>query len=269
MPGTFKRAGTHAALVAAAVDDGGNLHARILAAHIERADTLRPVHLVAGDRHQVDVLLVHIDRNLADRLRRVGVEDHAALATELADLGDGLQHADLVVGGHDRDQDGLVVHGALQVVEIDQAVFLHRQVGDAVAVLLQALAGVEHGLVLGDRGDDVIALLAVHLGDALDGEVVALGGAGGEDDFFRGRADQLGDALARRFHAFFGRPSERVIAAGGVAELLHEVGQHLFQHPRIHGGGGVVVHVDGQLHALAIGAVRLRAGLGDLYIRAH
>ena len=168
-----------------------------------------------------------------------------------------------------RDQDRLVVHGALQVVEIDQAVLLHRHVGDAVAVLLQALAGVEHGLVLGDRGDDVVALLAVHLGDALDGEVVALGGAGGEDDFFGGRADQLGDALARGLHALFGGPAEGVIAAGGVAELLHEVGQHLFQHPRIHRGGGVVVHVDGQLHALGVGVVRLRLCLGDLNVRAH
>ena len=50
---------------------------------------------------QVDVLLVHVDRNFADRLGRVGVEDHAALVTELADFGDRLQHADFVVGGHD------------------------------------------------------------------------------------------------------------------------------------------------------------------------
>ncbi len=82
-----------------------------------------------------------------------------------------------LLAGMMRDQDGLVVHGALQVVEIDAAVLLHRQIGDAEAVLLQPLAGVEHGLVLGGLGDDVVALLAIHLGHALDGEVVALGGA--------------------------------------------------------------------------------------------
>ena len=168
-----------------------------------------------------------------------------------------------------RDQDGLVVHGALQVVEIDQAVFLHRQVGDAIAVFFEALAGIEHGFVLGDRGDDVVAFLAVHLGHAFDGEVVALGRAGGEDDFFGGGADQLGDALARRLHAFFAGPAERVIAAGGVAELFHEVGQHLLQHPGIHGRGGVVVHIDGQLHSLGSGVLRDWKLLGDLYIRAH
>jgi hypothetical protein len=51
--------------------------------------------------------------------------------------------------------------------------------------------------VLGDLGDDVVAALAVHLGDALDGQVVALGGAGGEDDLLGGGADQLGNLLAR------------------------------------------------------------------------
>ena len=59
------------------------------------------------------------------------------------------------------------------------------------------LAGVENSFVLGDRGDDVVTLLAVHFGHTLDSKVVALGGAGGEDDFFCSRANQLGDAFAR------------------------------------------------------------------------
>ena len=83
-----------------------------------------------------------------------------SLVAELADLGDRLHHADLVVGKHDRDQDGLVVDGSLQVFEVDQAVCLHRQIGDAIAVFLQALAGIEDRFVLGDLGDDVIAALA-------------------------------------------------------------------------------------------------------------
>ena len=125
------------------------------------------------------------------------MEDHAAFAAQLADFRDGLQHADLVVGRHDRDQNRLVVHGALQIVEVNQPIFLHRQIGHAKAELLQMFAGIEHRLVLGDRSDDVVALLAVHLGDALNGEVVTFGGARGEDDLFRGRADQLCDTLAR------------------------------------------------------------------------
>ena len=135
-----------------------------------------------------------------------------------------------------------------EIVEIDQAVLLHGQVGDAEAVLLQPLAGIEHRLVLGRLGDDVVALLAVHLGHALDGQVVALGGAGGEDDLLGAGADQLGNLLARLFHRLLGHPAELVVAAGGIAEVLAEVRQHRFQHPRIHRRGGVVIHVDRQLH---------------------
>ena len=67
----------------------------------------------------IDVVVDDVERHLADRLHRVGVEQHAALVAQRADLADRLQHANLVVGGHDGDQNGLVVHGALQVVEIE------------------------------------------------------------------------------------------------------------------------------------------------------
>src|SRR5580700_404911 len=178
--GDVKRAGAHAALVAAAVDDGGNLYPRILAANIQGADAFGAIHLMGGDRHHVDVLLVHVDRNLSDRLRGVGVENYAALATELADFRNGLHYSDFVIRGHNADQDGFVIHGALQFLEINQTVFLYGKISNAIAVLFQALAGVEHGLVLGDRSDDVVALFAVHLGHAFDGEVIAFGGARGE-----------------------------------------------------------------------------------------
>ena len=171
--------------MSAAVDLRHQLHARILAPHVERAHALRSIKLVRGNRRDVDVVLNHVERHLADSLHRIAVKQHAALVAQRADLANGLQHANLVVRRHDRDENRLVVHRALQVVEIDAAVLLHRQIGHAEAMLLQPLAAVEHRLVLGRLGDDVVALLAIHLGDALDGEVVALGGAGGEDDFLR------------------------------------------------------------------------------------
>src|ERR1035438_260151 len=253
-----QRARAHAALVTAAIDHGGKLHAGILAADIQGADALGPIKLVPGDRHDIDILLVHVDGNFADGLNGVRMENDSALAANLADFGDRLQYADFVVRRHDRDQDCLVIHGALQVVEIDQAVFLDRHVGHAIAILLQALTGVEDGLVLGDLLDDVVALLVVHLSYALNGEVVALGGAAREDDFFRGGAHEFGDALACGFHTLFGSLAKGMVAAGGVAELLDEVGQHLFQYPGIHLGGGVVIHIDWQLHALRARVARPR-----------
>ena len=68
------------------------------------------------------------------------VEQHAAFFGDLADLGHGLDHADFVVGVHDADQDGFIRDRFAQHVEIDQAIRLHRQIGDAAAVLFEALA---------------------------------------------------------------------------------------------------------------------------------
>jgi hypothetical protein len=70
-------------------------------------------------------------------------------------------------------------------------------VGDFEALGFEPLARVEDGLVLGGAGDDVLALLGIHLGHALDREVVALGRAGRPDDLLGGGADQLRDLGSR------------------------------------------------------------------------
>src|SRR4029077_6264878 len=63
--GDVQRAGTHAALVAAAVDNGGKLHAGIAPANVQSANTLRTVNFVAADGQHVDVVLLDVDGNLA------------------------------------------------------------------------------------------------------------------------------------------------------------------------------------------------------------
>ena len=143
----------------------------------------------------------------------------------------------------------------LQVFDIDQAIGLHGQVGHAEALLFKLLAGVEHGLVLGHLSDDVVAALAVHLRDALEGEIVRLGRAGGEDDLLGGATDELRDLFARLVHGLLGFPAEAVVAAGGVAEDAGEVGHHGFEHTRIERCGRMVVHVDREA-SLPRGAAR-------------
>ena len=147
-----------------------------------------------------------------------------------------------------RDQNRLVRDGLPQHVEIDQAVAFDRQVGDAVAVLFELLAGIENGFVLGGRGDDVVAFFGIHLGHAFDGEVVGLGGAAGEDDFAGRGADEVGDLFAGFVYGLLGHPAELVIAAGGVAEVFGEVGQHRVENAGVHARGRVIIEIYGRLH---------------------
>jgi hypothetical protein len=145
---------------------------------------------------------------------------------------------------HDAHEDGLVVHGALQVFDVDQAIGLHGQIGDAAAGLLEALAGVQRRLMLGHLGDDVVAALAVHLCNALDGEVGGFGRAGGKDDLLRGCADELGDLFTGLFDALLSLPAEAVVAARRIAEDARQVGHHGFQNARIQRCGRMVIHVN-------------------------
>src|SRR5207253_6244623 len=71
-----------------------------VAPHVESSDTLRPVHLVGGEAHEVHVPRAGVDGNAAEGLDRVAVEDHGLVAAEGADLLDRLARAGPVVGGH-------------------------------------------------------------------------------------------------------------------------------------------------------------------------
>ena len=129
------------------------------------------------------------------------------------------------------------------------AVLAHGQVGHPIAILFQALAGIEHGLVLGNLGDDVISPLPIHLRNALNSQIVGFGRAAGEDDLFRCGVNQPGNLAPGAFHGLLRRPTERVVAAGCIAEFLIEVRQHRAHHAWIHRRGGVVIHVNWQLDA--------------------
>ena len=100
----------------------------------------------------------------------------------------------------------LSVIAVSKIIQIDEALVVDRQERDPVAFLLEMLAGIENRLVLGDAGDDVIALLAIHRGDALDRQVVRFRRAAREDDFARIRADQRCDLLSRLLDGLLGFP---------------------------------------------------------------
>ena len=74
----------------AAVDQGGEPDLRVAPPDVQRPDAFRRVNLMAAEAEQVDRDPRHVDRDLADGLRGVGVEDDPALVAEPADLGHGL-----------------------------------------------------------------------------------------------------------------------------------------------------------------------------------
>ena len=208
---------------------------------------------MAGDRHQIEPHRLDGERDLAEGLRRIGVEQDAAGAAQRADLGERLDHADLVMRRHHRNQEGAVRHRRGQPVEVDEAARLDRQIADREALALQRGGAFEHTFVLGRQHDQMVTNLAAgrrmgprEMSDALQRQIVRLGSTRGEHDLARIGVDQPRHLAARHFDR-----RHRVAAIDGalavrVAEMLGEIGQHRFEHARVEWRRGLIVEIDRQ-----------------------
>ena len=202
------------AFLAAAVQDG---HGAVLAAQQQRADAVGAADLVAGDGHRGEAGGVEVDRDLTEGLHRVGMQRDAELLCHVGEFADRQDRADLVVGPHHGGQGdvvGVAGDGLTQSVRVDPAVRVDREVLDGGAlVFAEPVDGVEDGVVFDGAGEDAGAgRVGVAAGpvQALHGEVVGLGAAGGEDDLAGAGAEGLGEGFTGLLD---GAPRS---AAGGV-----------------------------------------------------
>ena len=88
-------------------------------AEVERADALRAVDVVAGERQHPDTDLAHVDGELALRRDRVRVQGRTRACDDLGYLGHPLDSADLVARPADRDEDRLGGDALAQLLRVD------------------------------------------------------------------------------------------------------------------------------------------------------
>ena len=93
---------------------------------------------------------------VAGGLHGVGMEQDTFFPADRADLRNGQDGADLVVGIHGGDQAGVGADGVRYLLGGDGADGVHRQQLDLKAFLFQLFQGVENGVVLKGGGDDVL-----------------------------------------------------------------------------------------------------------------
>src|SRR3989338_43105 len=204
-------------------------------------------------RKQIDAHLLHAHGYLADPLSRVAVVDDALLLGQLSDLAVRLDGSNLVIGRHNRDENGLVGNGLTELIQTNGTVTVHPQVSDSESPPLQGLAAIQDRPVLGAAGNDMIALVPVSFRDTFDRQVVGLRGAAGKNNLPRRRGlNNLRNLLARLVHGRLRLPAKGMAATGRVAELFTEVGQHGLEHSRVNGGGGMVIQINRDLHFLGL-----------------
>ena len=100
---------------------------------------------------------IHVERQLAGRLHRVAMKVNVRFGGDAADFFDGLDRAEFVVRVHHADQNCFRPQGAANIFGIDDACAADGNEGDVDALRFQRLAGIEHGVMLDGRGDDVLA----------------------------------------------------------------------------------------------------------------
>ncbi len=198
---------------------------------------------MGGEREQVDVLCLHIDRNIADCLHRISMEVYLVLPGDCTEFRDRFNRSDLIVGIHNRDQDCLVRDRLFQIRRINKPVLVNREVRDFKAFLFKKLAGMEHRMVLDLRCDDMVAPLPVRKRHPLDRPVVRLAPAGGEINLVR-----VGTQCLCRLHPCcinrLLRVAGNAVDGGGIAKMFREVGDHGLHNLRFYKRGCRVIHVD-------------------------
>ncbi len=202
---------------------------------------------MGAEGHQIDLERAQVDGHLAGGLGGIDVEDDVLLATQLTQLGDRLYHADFIIHRHHRGNDGVGAQRRAELFQRDQAVLARVEIGHFEALTLQLAYGIEHRLVLGGQGDEVLAAPGIEVRRALDGQVVGFGGSRGPDDVLGIGADQCRHLGTRLFDGGIGFPAEAVRTAGRIAELLDQIGNHFLRHARIDRRGRRIIEINGQL----------------------
>src|ERR1700730_6599992 len=165
--------------------------------NVEGTDAFGAVDLVAGKGGEIDAKVVDMERKGTKRLSGIGVQQDAVFTSDLADLGERLDSADLIVGVHDRHKYCPGRDCRRDIGRVDKPIGFDRDDGYLKAFFGEVLAAGEDGLVLDGGGNDVEAFALKRAGDAGDGKVVGFGSAGGEHDFgFRASPDQFAELVA-------------------------------------------------------------------------
>ena len=185
-----------------------------------------------------------MDGQMACRLYRVRVEEHALLAADRTDLTDGLDASDLIIGIHHGNKAGILPNCVTHLLGKNDPVFVNVQKGDGKALLLQLVQGVQDGVMLEGRGDDMpFPFSCAQPCGGENGLIVGLAAAGGEGDLRCRAAETVCNALRcvgqRLRSGLTGR-----MQAGGVSINGIHVRQHGMDSRLTHFCCGAIIQID-------------------------
>ena len=260
--GDVLSAGPLAPLLSAALDDVGQ---RNTLTGVQQSHALGTVEFVGGQRQHIDVLCLHVNVKVACRLYGVSVEQDAFLFAYCADLRNGHNGANLVVGIHNGNQTGILSDRICHLRRGNGAAGANVQQLNVKALLFQLFQGVQHGVVLKSGGNNVLfAFSLANAGGGDNGLVVGLAAAGGEGDLPGLTAETFCHGLAGLLQSFRRLLADSV-QAGRISIISFHIGQHRVDGCAAHFGGSRVICID--LHGVPPESVSYSAGIAHLSCR--
>ena len=240
-PGDILRAGPPAALLRPAFNQRGEAYAALC---IQEAHTFGTVKLVGGGGEEVNVVFDDTDRNMADGLNGIGVEQDILFPADFSDLPDRLDGADFIVGIHDGHKAGILADRGFHLGRHDQSVFMYVQEGDFKALLFQSFQCMQHRVMFKGGGDDMhFAFRPADFSGGTDRLIVRFASAGSEGDFARIGSDGRCNLSAGIFQDSLCLLSV-FIQAGRVAPGFFKQRGHGLDGFLAHPGCGCVICVD-------------------------
>ena len=114
---------------------------------------------------------------LSDSLRGVDVEKHAVLVADLTDFENRLNRADFVIHAHDGNERRIRTDGGFNSCRTHETITVNIEVSHLVTFGFETAHRVENRLMFGLLRDEMLALILVEVGSALQSEVVSFRGA--------------------------------------------------------------------------------------------
>ena len=263
--------------LAAAIERPHRLQMRALA--IERADTRRPIKLVAGDRIEIDIQRLHVHDLMHRALASIRQHRHAFGVRPRHNLFQRRHRAQHVRHMRDRNQLGLRPDGGIQCLDIQRTVIAQIDPTQHRALpLAQEMPRHDVGVMLHHRQHDLVVRLNAGREEGIGDEIDRLGAALGENDLvFMFGVQKLLHCAARRFVTVRRLGGEimhpamhiRVFAAREIAHRVQNLLRLLRRGRAIQINQRLAVHRLGENLEIGAGRQRIEAGLDGFGDRRH
>ncbi len=201
-----------------------------------------------GQRQQIDVLLNHVNPKMPNGLHSVGMEQNIMPAANLANLGNRLNRANLIISVHDANQRGFVRNRALKLINPEDSIVVNVQISNRKTLFFKSLNSVQNRMMLEFRGDNMIFTLFQHsTSHAFNCPIVGLGATRSKIYFARRCAKARSNGSPSLFHCLFCRLANR-INTRRVAKMRFQKRQHSVQYRCRDRRGCGVVNIYNFLH---------------------